>query len=135
VKESFDSVIKDKTMFEYRTKPNPDGLHKEGGGLKVNEGVVEIWVFEGLDGSLVHETRHGAGYLNDEFGWDHGKGEPTYYDYQDEYEGFKQMSDYNIIIWGNGGRSDKAIKEHIESLYSSYSFIIKKFEQVKVPKQ
>jgi hypothetical protein len=122
-------------MFEYIARPNPDGQNKEGGGTEVaKDGTVRIWIFSGLDASLVHETRHGAGYENREWGWDQEKGEPTYYDYQDEFEAFQQMSDYSTIIYRTGGRSEKAIIEYINNSYSNKSYIIKEFQQFKVPK-
>jgi|AVFP01.1.fsa_nt_gi hypothetical protein len=137
IKSSFDEVINSETMFHYGTRPNPDGKYLSGGGTLYNkdEDRVDIWFYSGLEGTLVHETRHGAGYSWGEWGWDNGTNSPTNYDYQDEYDAYRQESNYTRIILQGMGRSKLEIMNVIKVNYGNKDYIIKEFHQYCEPEK
>ncbi len=89
--------------------------------------------------TIVHESRHGMGYLMGEFNFNgHNPVKNTYsdpvgYDYMDEYEGFKFGSYYNKHTGSSGYKlmTDKALKSHVIKNYSTKKYIIKSFIQTK----
>ena len=103
----------------------------------------EIQFFLGSkDGqTIVHESRHGMGYLMGEFSYSgHNPvtntfSDPVGYDYMDEYEGFKFGSYYNKYTHSSGYKlmTDKALKEHVVKNYqnSRNRFLIKTFQQIR----
>jgi RHS repeat-associated protein len=135
LKQSFDDVISSETTFNFISKPNPDGATSGGStGFNTETGEVDVSFYEDLDATLVHETRHAAGYERGEWGWDTQKDEPTYYDYQDEYEGYRAGAIYES---GGANVNVKSLQREVMSIYSSgqNKVIIRKFKQVKVPKR
>jgi hypothetical protein len=88
-----------------------------------------------LEGTLVHETRHGAGYSWGEWGWDNGTNSPTNYDYQDEYDAYRQESNYTRIILQGMGRSKLEIMNVIKVNYGNKDYIIKEFHQYCEPEK
>lgn len=137
IKSSFDEVINSETMFHYGTRPNPDGKYLSGGGTFYNkdENRVDIWFYSGLKGTLVHETRHGAGYSWGEWGWNNETNSPTNYDYQDEYDAYRQESNYTRIILQGMGRSKLEIMNVIKVNYGNKDYIIKEFHQYCEPEK
>ena len=127
IKISFDEVINSTFMFHYIARPNPEGKYRSGGGAsydKENNRIV-IWYYSGLPKSLVHETRHGAGFSWGEWGWDEETNLPTSYDYQDEYEAYMLSDYYDRIILKGEGLSSKEIIKIIEDNYKTKTHIIK----------
>ena len=80
----------------------------------------------------MHETRHGAGYSWGEWGWNTNV--PTNYDYQDEYEAYRQESDYARIMYVGISRTKLEIMNVIKENYGNKDFIIKEFHQNCEPK-
>lgn len=134
IKLSFDDVITSEITFEFSTKPNPDMKYIEGGSTEYDEetGNIKTWVYAGLDATLVHEVRHGAGYERKEWGYDSINKTQDAYDYQDEYEGYKQASDYNQLIYNEKVKSSREIILSIQQKYSNKPNIIREFKQYKV---
>lgn len=131
IKNSFDEVIKSDIMYFYNAKDNPNGQYVSGGGTSFNpsQNRVEIWFYSGLNNTIVHETRHGAGYSWNEWAWDEKTSSPTFYDYQDEVEAYRQESVYDRLINNGMGRTLFQIKEVIEQNYGKKDYIIKEYHQ------
>ncbi len=131
LKASFDEVINSETLFYYEAKPNPDGIYLSGGGTKYNidEKRVDIWFYSGNAGTIVHETRHGAGYAWYEWGWNISDNLITNYDYQDEFEAYRAKSIYTRLILKQGGMSKLEIIHDIDQKYKNKKHIIKEFRQ------
>ena len=131
IKASFDDVINSETMFHYTARPNPGMKYLAGGGTGYNieKDRVDIWFYSGLGETIVHETRHGAGFVRGEWGWDIANNKPTNYDYQDEYVAFRQGGNYSWIINQQEGTAGYDIKKYIRDRYGSKSSIIKEFRQ------
>lgn len=134
IKNSFDEVINSDVMYFYTAKPNPNGQYLSGGGTNYNtdKNRVDIWFYSGNTGTIVHETRHGAGYSWGE--WGSNNDNPTNYDYQDEYEAYRQESNYLNILNIGVGRTKLEIMNVIKENYGKKDFIIKEFHQYCEPK-
>jgi len=137
IKNSFDEVINSTVMFHYIARPNPDGKYLSGGGTSYdkNNNRIVIWYYSGLAKTLVHETRHGAGFSWGELGWDEEQNIPSYYDYQDEFEAYMLSNYYDEIILKGEGLSQKEIVKKIEDNYKNTTYIIKEFKQHCVPEK
>jgi hypothetical protein len=114
---------------------NGDGTIIESGGSSTwnsQENRFEIKFFFGTkEGqTIVHESRHGKGYINKEYNYIGNT--PNAYDYMDEYEAFKYGSWYNRYTRSSGYQllTDKALKQHVEEKYKNNPYIIKKFNQI-----
>lgn len=131
IKKSFDEVINSNVMYYYIAKPNPDGKYLSGGGTNFNteKNRVDIWFYSGNKGTIVHETRHGAGYSWKEWGWNANTNTPTNYDYQDEYEAYRQESIYFKVFNVGIGRTKLEIMNVIKENYRDKDYIIKEFHQ------
>ena len=137
IKISFDEVINSTVKFYYIARSNPNGKYLSGGGTsydKENNRIV-IWFYSGLSKSLIHETRHGAGFSWREWGWNKETDSPSYYDYQDEFEAYMLSNYYDRIILKGEGLSKKEIVKIIEDNYQNKMHIIKEFEQHCVPEK
>src|SRR5690606_29156171 len=68
IKNSFDEVIQSSVMHYYIGRSNVNNS-RSGGGTSFNfsENRLEHDYFLGNDHSLIHETRHGAGYVRGEW--------------------------------------------------------------------
>ncbi|MCX8142717.1 MAG: hypothetical protein N3F62_00520 [Bacteroidia bacterium] len=133
-KTAFDQIIKSDIVFQYSSEDNPDNMKKSGGSTKYEDGIIKISYFSGNYHSIVHETRHAFGFIRGEWGWDKNNNIPTFYDYQDEYEGYNLSKDYlrsieKRSIFEIYGESD--IKDIIKNHY--FNNIIKEFRQHCVP--
>jgi hypothetical protein len=137
IKDSFDEVINSTVMFHYTARPNPNGKYLSGGGTSydVEGNRIVIWFYSGLYKSLIHETRHGAGFSWGEWGWNKEVDSPAYYDYQDEYEAYMLSNYYDRIILKGKGLSKQEIVKIIEDNYKNKMHIIKEFEQHCVPEK
>ena len=111
IKDSFDEVINSTVMFHYIARPNPDGKYLSGGGTSydIKNNRIVIWLYSGLPKTLVHETRHGAGFSWREWGWDKKADSPVYYDYQDEFEAYMLSNYYDRIILKGEGLNKKRL--------------------------
>jgi RHS repeat-associated protein len=125
LKSSFDAVINSPITFHFSALPNPNNVHKNGGGTiyDIKNNRVNIEFFSNNSWSLVHETRHGAGYVWFEWGNDRLRDISTNYDYQDEYEGIKHASYYLSIFYGELSRSKKDIQSDVKASYTSENII------------
>ena len=125
IKNSFDEVINSDVMYFYTAKPNPDGKYLSGGGTSYNtdKDRVDIWFYSGNKGTIVHETRHGAGYSWGEWGWNSSTNSPTNYDYQDEYEAYRQESIYFNVFNVGIGRTKLEIMNVIKENYGNKVYI------------
>ena len=144
IKIAFDEIASSKVMFYYDAIPNPNGTASNGHtGFNHNTNRIEITFYSGCYSTIVHESRHGAGYHRGEWstvpdptGSDLGV--PVYYDYQDEYEGYVFQNIYTSYFESPSTStpysSDQAIRDVITQNYSSKNFIIKEFIQHYVPK-
>ncbi|MEW6772989.1 MAG: hypothetical protein AB1304_03215 [Bacteroidota bacterium] len=137
IKNSFDEVINSDIMYFYTAKPNPDGKYLSGGWTIYNtdKDRVDIWFYSGNIGTIVHETRHGAGYSWREWGWNSSTNSPTNYDYQDEYEAYRHQSIYLNIFNIGIGRTKLEIMNEIKENYGDKDNIIKEFHQNCEPKR
>jgi hypothetical protein len=70
-----------------------------------------------------------------EWGWDNGTNSPTNYDYQDEYDAYRQESNYTRIILQGMGRSKLEIMNVIKVNYGNKDYIIKEFHQYCEPEK
>ncbi len=131
IKDAFEEVISSKIMFYYFARPNPEGKYLSGGGISYNkdDNKMVIWFYSGLPKTLVHETRHGAGFSWGEWGWNNETSSPTYYDYQDEFEAYMLSNYYGRMILKEKIKNKKMIIEMIETEYGNKDNIIKEFEQ------
>jgi RHS repeat-associated protein len=86
--------------------------------------------------TIVHESRHGMGFLAKEFGIRGPNKDLVGYDYMDEYEGFRYGSFFNKHTSSSGYRlmTDKDLKAHVEEKYknSRNPFLIKTFQQIRL---
>ncbi|GEM_PF-5017651 len=137
IKNSFDQVIQSPVMHYYIGKSNTNN-NSSGGGTSFNFSAnrLEHDYFLGNDQSLIHETRHGAGYDRGEWSsyFDTEQNREIFlnYDYQDEYEGFRAASMFMRHIYGQSllkiyGATD--LRSIIEEKYSTHPDIIKRFNQ------
>ena len=135
IKDAFEEVINSKIMFYYYARPNPEGKYLSGGGTSYNKDKnrIVIWFYSGLPKTVVHETRHGAGFSWGEWGWNNETNSATYYDYQDEFEAYMLSNYYGKIILKETIKNKKMIFEMIENEYGNKNYIIKEFEQHCVP--
>ena len=137
IKDAFEEVINSKIMFYYNARPNPGGKYLSGGGTSYNKDKnrVVIWFYSGLPKTVVHETRHAAGFSWGEWSWDNETNSAAYYDYQDEFEAYMLSNYYGRIILREEIKNKKMIMEMIENEYGNNKHIIKEFEQHCVPEQ
>ncbi|HBH49897.1 MAG TPA: hypothetical protein DDX98_14725, partial [Bacteroidales bacterium] len=146
------------SMLDYVSDPSTEMFHysgftpvekadgtivESGGGSKWNSTTnrYETSFFLGAKQgqTIVHESRHGMGYLAGEFNFSghnpvkNSYTDPVGYDYMDEYEGFKFGSYYNKHTGSSGYRlmTDKALKKHVIKNYRTKKYIIKSFKQIK----
>lgn len=126
IKNSFDDVINSPEMYYYESRKNPDGF-PTGGGTVWNEknNRYESWFYEGMDGSVVHEVRHGAGYFRGEL----KKGSINLYDYDDEFQAFYQKNVYLNGIYLQEMKSDIDWRLYIISNYHD-KVQIQEFNQI-----
>lgn len=133
IKNSFDAVITSSVMYHYTARPKNGTDYLSGGGTSVNipNNRVDVWFYSGNLSTIVHETRHAAGYAWKEWAWhpNEGLNTPISYDYQDEVEAYEQQSNYAIIFGGYGKKNSREIKQTILANYGKKDFIIKKFKQ------
>lgn len=138
LKNSFDEVVNSDVSFYLTTKENPDGKFSAGGSTIFNteKNRVDISFVSGALGSIVHETRHGYGFLLGEWGWDANKNEPTSYDYQDEFNAISNRNIFDFTFgYSKNFKSNNDIKNEVKRGYDNLNFINKKFQQICVPKR
>ena len=132
---SLNDVKESSIVFYYKTIENNGNTLAEGHtyGKKNVDGII-VEILEGSENTLIHETRHASGYINEE--WDlnknvidsYGVYTPTNYDYQDEYEGYNQAYIYSRIFHNELYKSDDQIKNEVIH-YNNNDYIIKEFVQ------
>ena len=133
---SLNDVKESSIVFYYKTIDNKDD-NLAGGKTygKNNIDGILVEVMEGRENTLIHETRHASGYVNEE--WDlnknvidsYGVYTPTNYDYQDEYEGYNQAYIYSRIFHNELYKSDNQIKNEVIHFNCYKDYIIKEFVQ------
>jgi len=133
---SLNDVKESSIVFYYKTIKNDGNTLAEGHtyGKKNVDGII-VEILEGSENTLIHETRHASGYINEE--WDlnknvidsYGVYTPTNYDYQDEYEGYNQAYIYSRIFHNELYKSDNQIKNEVIHFNCYKDYIIKEFVQ------
>jgi RHS repeat-associated protein len=139
---TMDYAINSPETFYYT---NNFALENSGNGIAVSGGKsyfsndkYVIRFVPGAGGSMVHETRHGIGYFNREWGLDR-RGNLAFYDYQDEYVAFQLGSFCNRYghTPGKVFGTDKSLKQFIIEQYSNKpdceQVIINRFYQFVLP--
>ena len=145
VKNTLDLAISSDDMYHFQgftPVEKGDGTIIESGGSSGwsesnNRFEIQFFNTAASGGTIVHETRHGLGYFNNEFGYKNdpatGQRVPSNYDYMDEYASFRLGSFYNKYTKSKGYTymTDKALKKHVSSKYNTHPYIIKSFIQHK----
>jgi uncharacterized protein RhaS with RHS repeats len=145
VENAFDLAISSDEMYYYQgftpVEKNDGTIIESGGSSGWSEAnkrfEIQFFNTSAAGGTIIHETRHGLGYFNHELGYKidptTGQTVPNNYDYMDEYNAFRLGSFYNKYTNSNGYTfmTDKALKNHIISKYSTHPYIIKSFTQFK----
>jgi RHS repeat-associated protein len=138
VKLSFDEVIASETTFRYELLDSRGYNIFQGGGTTLSEdGTVNITIKESVENwrnerTLVHETRHGYGYLLREWSWDFNLKQPTYYDYMDEFVAIRYENWYMSAVHNHAVWKDDRIRERVIRDYQG-NHVIKEFTQFLVP--
>jgi RHS repeat-associated protein len=130
MKSNFDEIIKSKEMFYYTANPNPSGRFSAGGRTEYNSSKdrYEVYFYSGNDQTIVHENTHGNQMLDGRISWGRNTAFSNY-DYQDEFEAYRNGDNYLEIIKGRTGRTDIQIQNAIIQGYGNKNFIIKAFIQ------
>ena len=119
---SLNDVKESSIVFYYKTIDNKDD-NLAGGKTygKNNIDGILVEVMEGRKNTLVHETRHASGYINEE--WDLNK------NVIDEYEGYNQAYIYMRIFHDELYKPDNQIKNEVIHFNCYKDYIIKEFVQ------
>ena len=112
VKTAFDEIIKSSTMFIYSTDVSKL-KDADGHTTQTGENEVSIVFKPGMQGVIVHESRHGYGFILKE--WKGGSyGALQGYDLEDERQGFLYQ-----MIW-DAAAVQKKIETAAQNIYPSH---------------
>jgi uncharacterized protein RhaS with RHS repeats len=124
LKQSFDDIINSEQKYLINALPNAENKRSGGKTTYRCDGVIEIKYYSGNTHSLVHEVRHGQGYLLKE--WGVNQNGMYAVDYYDELAGFNAAADYLRLVKKSSFRSvygDTTIDRLINEQYPEISRI------------